>query len=196
MRRPYAGRVASYGGVVYVMLLLLLLLAPSAVAEERTAREYQIKAAFLLNFVRFVEWPATAFPAPDTALRIGVLGDDPFGSALDDTVRGEMVRNRPLVVQRGRTLEELTGCHLIFVSRSEQAKVPEIIAYYNRQAVLMVSDIEDFANRGGTIDFFLDGKKLRFAINQTSAQQQSLKPSAQLLSLGKIVAPLREEERR
>jgi hypothetical protein len=178
------------------MLLLLQFLALSAVAEERSAREYQLKAAFLLNFVRFVEWPASAFPTPEAALHIGVLGDDPFGSALDDTVRGEVVRNRPLVVQRGHTLEELAGCHLIFVSRSEQAKVPEIIAYYNRQAVLTVSDIEGFANRGGTIDFFLEGKKLRFAINQAGAQQQSLKPSAQLLSLAKIVAPLREEERR
>lgn len=182
-------------GRLLLVWIVLSALATGA-AEERPAREYQVKAAFLLNFVRFVEWPAESFPDPAVPLRIGVLGDDPFGMALDDTVRDETVRNRPLAVQRGRTIEELAGCHLIFVSRSEQAKAAEIIAHFGRQAVLMVSDIEGFASRGGTIDFFPDGKRLRFAINQAGAQQQNLKLSAQLLSLGKIVAPLRGGDRR
>src|SRR5882762_8203434 len=95
-------------------------------AQTAPSRENQIKAVFLFNFAQFVEWPAQAFPEARTPLVIGVLGDDPFGAFLDETVRGEKVNNRPLVVQRYRRVEDIEICHILFISASETAKMDRV----------------------------------------------------------------------
>jgi hypothetical protein len=153
------------------------------------SREYQIKAAFLVNFMQFVTWPPNSFTNADAAFRIAVLGEDPFGAALDQTVQGETVNHHKIVVQRARRIEDCKDCQMIFVSRSEEKNLPIILAKLDSGPVLTVSETRDFARRGGIINFYLEGKKVRFEINPTVAQRDKLKISAQLLSLGKIVEP-------
>jgi hypothetical protein len=162
-------------------------LFPARIHAEAASKEYQVKAAFLFNFCRFVEWPASAFPGPAAPIVIGVIGEDPFGTALDDIARDEQVRNRHLVVRHDLKMEEVGLCQLLYIAKPAKDRLADILAAAAPQAVLVVSDIEQFAHHGGMIGFYLEGKKIRFEINAALAQQRNLKLNAQLLSLGKIV---------
>lgn len=157
-------------------------------ASPAPSKEYQIKAAFLFNFLQFVEWPASTFPEADTPVCIGVLGHDPFGSALDETIRNETIHNRKLLVQRSRNVEDLKRCHLLFISKSEKDKIQKILNQVYPGAVLTVSEVDGFARRGGILNFYLEGNKVRFEINPAAAERENLKLSSQLLSLGKIIS--------
>ena len=160
-----------------------------AAPASPVVQEYQVKALFLFNFLQFVEWPEGAFPSPDAPVTIGILGDDPFGPVLDETLRAETVRNRPLVIVRSSRLEDLKNCHLLFIGKSERNRLAAHFSQLEGAPALTVGDTEGFASRGGIINFYLDGKKLRFEINPDAAQRAGLKLSSQLLSLGKIVGP-------
>jgi hypothetical protein len=173
--------------LLFAWALALALSCVPARAQGAATREYQIKAVFLFNFLQFVEWPPEAFSAADTPLRIGVLGDDPFGSALEEAVRDEKVQDRRLEVRRSRRLEDLTDCQLLFICRSEQRRVDEILSALAGRPVLTVSEVDGFARRGGVIAFYPDGKKVRFEINPASARQRGLKMSSELLGLGRLV---------
>jgi hypothetical protein len=165
-----------------------------APAQLAVSKEYQVKAVFLFNFVQFVEWPPEAFTNIDTPICIGVLGEDPFGTALEETVRGEIVQNRKLVVQRSRRVEDLKGCHLMFISKSETERVSGILGDLDPSPVLTVSETQGFAERGGIINLYLAGNKVRFEINLATARRKRLKISSELLSLGKLIEadPVRE----
>jgi len=174
-----------------------LALAPrEAPAQLAASKEYQVKAAFLFNFVQFVEWPAGAFANSNTPICIGILGEDPFGAALEETVRGETVQGRKLIVQRSRRVEELKNCHLIFISKSETERIAAILGDLDPLPVLTVSETQGFAQRGGIINLYLAGNKVRFEINPAAARRKGLKISSELLSLGKIIdaEPLREKQ--
>jgi hypothetical protein len=170
-----------------VLLILAGLAATESPAQPVPSREYQIKAVFLFNFIQFVEWPETAFPTYDAPVRIGILGDDPFGQSMEATIKGETIRNRRLVVERSHRLEDLRDCHLIFFCKSESRQMREILAQLDGRPVLTVSETDGFARLGGVIAFYPDGKKVRFEINSETAQRAGLKMSSQLLELGKIV---------
>jgi hypothetical protein len=176
-----------YGWLPWVWVCLLSFAPVPARAESR---EYQIKAAFLVNFMQFVTWPSNAFANDDAPFCIGVLGDDPFGPALDQTVQGETVNHHKIVVQRRRRIEDCKNCQMVFVSRSEEKNLPVILAKLDSGPVLTVSEMRGFARRGGIINFYLEGNKVRFEINPAVAQRDKLKMSAQLLSLGRIVEPV------
>lgn len=173
-----------------VLLLLCGLAAPPARAASST--EYQLKAVFLFNFAQFVEWPARAFPEADSPLVIGVLGDDPFGAALDQTVRGEVVNRRPLVVQRYRRVEEALGSHILFISHSESARLDQILASLRGRNILTVGESDAFALRGGMIRFLTANNKLRLRINMTAVQAGELTISSKLLRPSEIVSSERE----
>ncbi|MBA3683688.1 MAG: YfiR family protein [Planctomycetes bacterium] len=172
-----------------IALFLWAVPGRQAGAADAPTREYLVKAAFLFNFTQFVEWPAAAFPDDAAPIRLGILGEDPFGRAIDDTVQGETVRNRPLVVVRSRRADELKDCHLVFVARSERSRLDEVAEAFDQAPVLTVSDCDGFTRLGGMIGFFLDGAKVRFEINPSEALSHGLKLSAQLLSLGRLVGP-------
>lgn len=168
--------------------LLGLCGAERAAADSGGAREYEIKAAFLYNFVQFVRWPGAAFPDSRAPFCIGVLGNDPFGSALDDTLRGQSINGHRLMVVRGRNPEDLKQCQVVFVCRSEADHAAEIISEFSGRPVLTVSDVNGFATMGGDIDFYLANDKVRFEINAQSARHHGLEISSQLLELGKMVS--------
>ena len=154
---------------------------------QTAANEYQIKAVFLFNFTQFVDWPANAFSDAQTPLVIGVLGDDPFGPYLDETVRGEKVKDRPLVVQRYRRPADIKTCHVLFISRSESARLDQIFGSLRGRNILTVSDIEGFARRGGMMLFLTQGNKTRLRINLEAAKAANLTISSKLLRPAEII---------
>ena len=150
-------------------------------AQTGPARQYQVKAVFLFNFAQFVDWPPRAFPEPQTPLIIGVLGDDPFGTYLDETVRGEKANDRPLVVQRYRRLGEIKICHVLFISRSETDRLEPILGSLKGRPILTVGDSEDFALHGGMIQFITEKNKIRMQINLEVVKAAGLTVSSKLL---------------
>jgi uncharacterized protein DUF4154 len=180
--------VACRSGVARRLRLAAIVLALSTplvgYAEPRLALEYQVKAGFLYNFVKFVDWPASAFPPTGDAVIIGVIGEDPFGEILDQVLQGKTCcHDRKLVVRRLQRLEHVTECHVLFISASEEARLPEILRLLDGAGVLTVGDIEGFAERGGMIGFHRESNKLRFEINADAASRAGLTISSQLLKL-------------
>ena len=149
--------------------------------------EYQVKAAFLLNFAKFVEWPQDAFQTDKTPITLCVFRHDPFGSALDEIIREKAINNRELLARRVNDLPELKTCQLVFVSGREEKQLPEILNSLKGASALVVGEGEDFAERGGAVQFFLENNKLRFAINVDAIQRARLQASSKLLALARIV---------
>jgi hypothetical protein len=168
------------------LLAGLLLLAGDASAE---LSEHRLKAVFLFNFSRFVEWPPSAFPTADSPFVIGVFGRDPFGSDLDDVVRGETVHGRPLLIRRVQTAQDAAACQILFIPESERAKLDEILAALERSNTLTVSDLDGAARRGAMIRLVTDHEKIRLRINVESARAAGLTISSKLLRAAEIVAP-------
>jgi hypothetical protein len=164
-------------------------LLTAAPAPPAGPTEYQIKAVFIFNFARFVEWPATAFADPRAPFVIGVLGEDPFGGALDEAAGGEKINGRDLVLRRFRRVEEIADCHILFISRSESKRFGEILAALGDRSVLTVSDADEFATRGGMIRFVTERKRVRLRINPAAARAAHLELSSKLLRPAELVNP-------
>ncbi len=173
-----------------VFLGLFHLGAAAAWAAEAPAvvsKEYQLKAAFLYNFTKFVEWPSARFPTATSPIVIGIFRQNPFGDELEKIVKGRMVNHRPIVVKRVQTAEDVLTVHLLFIPVGEENNLPDIT--WTKAAVLAVGESESFATppSDGTIAFTHEGDKVRFAINLESAENSGLKISAQLLKLASDV---------
>lgn len=179
-RRRSTG-LAGLGFLVCALLFSCGLVFP---VQSAPAAEYQIKAVFLFNFAQFVEWPATAFPESHTPLVIGVLGQDPFGAYLDETVRGERVNNHPLTVRRYRRVEEIQTCHVLFISRSEVDRLDQILASLKYRKILTVADVESASGSRVMIRFVTQQNKIRLRINPEAARAANLSISSKLLRLG------------
>jgi hypothetical protein len=167
-----------------VTVLISALLA----VQGQRASEYQVKALFLFNFAQFVDWQPAAAQTP---LLIGILGDDPFGTFLDETVRGERVGVRPIEIRRYRQRADIDTCDILFISRSENERIADILPTLRNRPILTVSDAEDFAKRGGMIQFVNDKNRIRLRINLDAAQAANVVISSKLLRLAEIVAPPR-----
>ena len=167
-----------------------------ALADPPAVKEYVVKAASLYHFIEFVDWPQTAFPEPGGAITIGVLGDDPFGAVLDQAVKDESVKGRKVVVRRFRDVGDVASCHVLFVSKSEKERFPLILKRLDEVPVLTVSEMDGFADGGGVVNFYIEKNKVRFEINQESANRKGLKISSKLLCLGRVVEPKSSQEGR
>ncbi len=169
--------------------------APVVRAQEvDTAKVLKVKAAYLYNFAKFVEWPDGAFENGESPFVIGVLGDDPFGRDLDATVKGKTIAKRAVKVRRLRWDDQvdraqLKDCHILYIGGSEPRRFMEIVAALEDQPVLLVADIAGFAHDGGMIGFVLDGQRIVFEINREAVDRAQLKASARLLKLARIVEP-------
>lgn len=170
---------------VFTALCVAMLLSFQAIGQTS---EYRLKAAFIYNFLPYIEWPAEDFPAANSPLIIGIMGTDPFGKEIDDTFRDKRINNRDVVIRRFKSADKIMPCHVLFVSRSERDRVDEVLRAVHGKSVFSISDIEGFAQAGGTLQFFLEGNKLRFEINPNAAKRARLQVSSKLLRLAKIVA--------
>jgi len=172
---------------VVAILLFALCLSPGPRLGQAPASEYQVKAAFLYNFARFVEWPEGTFPNSTSPFTVCIFGKDPFGRALDDALAGKRVGERSVAVSRIRRAPDLAGCQLVFVSADEAARMAQVSLALRGRHVLLVGENEEFAIAGGTIQFFLQGDRVRFAINPDAAGRAGLRFSSKLLALASIV---------
>jgi hypothetical protein len=151
--------------------------------------EYNVKAAFLYSFGRYVEWPKEAFADRSGAFILGVCGEDTFGQILDRIAQSKTIQGRRIIIQRMATIEELQPCHILFVSRSiPPAQQIAIINKMRDKGTLLVGEVPGFAERGGGINFFLEGGTVRFEINVEAVRQEKLLLDAKLLNLGKKVS--------
>jgi len=179
-------RTARTKRLSILVRLSALLIASVAVAAPAPS-EYQVKAVFLFNFTQFVDWPAQSFSDARAPFVIGVLGRDPFGSALDEAVRGESVNGRPLVVERYRSVTELKPCQILFIDRSAGIDANERLESIRHQGTLTVSDSDAPRLPGVIIRFLSEGKKIRLRINVNSARDAGLTISSKLLRPAEVV---------
>ena len=134
-------------------------------AQTPVAREYQLKAVFLYNFTQFVEWPPSSFSSDQAPMVIGVLGTDPFGTYLEETVAGEKINGHPLLVQHYNTIEDVGACHVLYVNIADKEKREQIMTKLKRRNIITVSDAPDFSEQGGMMRFFTRPGKIKLQVN-------------------------------
>ena len=167
-----------------LLLLFATIFAGRAQAEEDAILlEYKVKAAFLFNFAKFVEWPTTAFKAENSPLAIGILGDTTLPPDLEQAVNGRTVNGRPVVIHRSKRIEDLLEAHVLFIFSSEQADYGQILSGLRGRGVLTVGESPEFLRQGGIIKFVLRDNKVRFEIDRAAAEREGLRISSQLLKL-------------
>jgi YfiR/HmsC-like len=176
-------RIAIAVAVPFVGLPVAALEPPG----PSTAGEYEVKAAYLYHFAKFVAWPPEA-RGDAASFVIAVLGEDPFETALDDALRGKTVEGRKVVVRRASRVEDAVGSQILFISGSEQGRLGTILkALEAAPGTLTVGDMDGFAAHGGVIAFRLEGNRVRLDVSLAAAERARLKISSQLLRLARIV---------
>jgi hypothetical protein len=165
-----------------LMALPLATLQPAAPAQS----EYGLKAAFLYNFCRFIDWPDSAFASPNEPFIIGIAGDDPFGSLLNEAVNGKKYHNRPIRIDHFRSPRDIRRCHLLFVSHANTGRLVPILVAVAGKSVLTVGETEDFRNRGGMITLTAEQNRVRLRINTAALHSANLVVSSKLLRVAEI----------
>lgn len=174
-------------GLAAAAMSCALVIVPMAQAQGSKPTDFQVKAAYLYNFGRFVEWPGKATAAHGDAFTICVLGRDPFGPILDAALAGGTIAGKGVVAKRISSPEESGNCQILFLSLTEDSRLSKIIETVDKNAVLTVSDMPQFVERGGMIQFVLEGNRVRFEVNLTATQRAGLTPSSELLKVATAV---------
>jgi len=169
--------------VILTLGWLLFLESGTARAQEPQPSEYQLKAAFLYNFAKFVEWPTTALPSASSPFVIGILGENPFGEDLAKTVAGKKILEHPISVQLCASLDQATNCHILFISDSEKASLGDLLKRLRGAPVLTVGENDQFLAAGGMVNFVRVANKIHFQINDEPARAAKLKISSKLRNL-------------
>ena len=175
-----AGKLNIFRIFGLLLILICFALSPS---KADSLKEYQIKAAFIYNFIKFIEWPnQNTF---DT-FNICILGKDPFGEAID-ILKGKRVKGWKIKILRMNSLEKAESCQVIFISPSEASSLKEILSFFKNKPILTISEIPGFIEKGGIINFIIINNKIRFEINDKVAREGGLKISSKLLRLARKV---------
>lgn len=182
--RTFAGDSNVRRGRNLTLLIVFCVFLAVNFSRGQQARptESQVKAAYLFNFGKFVRWPAVS-PGSDDSLEICVLGKNPFGSVLDDTVRGETIEGRKVIAKTLPALQDAGGCRILFVSLSEEGRVAGILSEAKHLKALTVSDIPHFAEHGGMIEFINQEERIRFEVNAAPLEEAGLTVSSELLKV-------------
>lgn len=170
------------------VMLLMGSVAPTA-AQDSASSEYLVKAGFIYNFAKLVDWPATAFSQPDSPIVIGILGTDPFGPTIDRVLASKKVNDHGFVIKRIKSAADAKDCHILFISASETSHIGDDIRIAKSMPVLTIGEVPGFANRGGIINLTLEDSKVRFEVNVDAAKAADLNISSRLLALARIVQP-------
>lgn len=160
-----------------------------------TPTDYEVKAVFLYNFAQFIDWPANIFTNQSSPMVIGILGEDPFGSTLDDAVKDETVHGRKIVIKRFSAADDLRTCQILFISQSEKDRVVDVLQELKASPVVTVSEVEQFCEHGGMINFVRQDQNVRLEVNRASAEAVRVKISSQLLGLARLVKTATSGER-
>lgn len=168
-------------------VVLLLLFATPPRSGAQTASESQIKAAYLYNFAKFVEWPARNFPSAAAPIRLCVLNDHSFEAELSQVVKGKSIAGRPVSVVPVQNGEQSRGCQVLFMSSSQARQTRHVMAVLRDTSVLTVGETNGFVEEGGIINFVVQDNRVQFQVNRKAANQAGLRISSRLLSLAKLV---------
>ena len=169
------------------MLFLLLSIFSESVClgQSKNAKVYQLEAAFLYNFTRFINWTSTNNPG-ETQFVIGIVGRDPFEGYIDEIVKGELVDGRSIVIRRYDDVGKIGNCSILFIGFSEPEKIRQALTKVKKQGTLTVGDSPNFVKRGGVVEFFIEDNKVRLKINIDAAKAEGLEISSKLLNLAKL----------
>ncbi len=191
-------RTKAYSLIIITLALFAALIVPQARADSTSSREYRVKAAFLYNFINFVDWPKDKLSKENNSISIGIIGKDPFGNAFEP-IKNKQVKGKKVVIKRldgykelkdsGEQIKSIRLCHLLYICPSEKEKVREIIDLIKDHNVLTVGDTKYFLETGGIINFLLEDNKVCFEVNKTAAERAELKIRSKLLRLAKRVIP-------
>lgn len=154
---------------------------------QSSTSEYELKAAFLFNFTQFVNWPASSFSSPQSPMVIGIIGKDPFGSYLEQAIKGENVNGHPIIVQHYSSVEDINSCQILFINVNDKKKLTQIVTGLNKKNILTVGDKSDFLERGGMIKFLNKNNKIKLQVNLSATKEANLIISSKLLRLVDIV---------
>jgi hypothetical protein len=197
LERENKARLNSAGGTadfrrkvrsrLSMLLSGLVLCSLGSGVQGQVATEYQVKAAFLFNFAKFVEWPASSFSDASAPLRICVFGRDPFGEELRNITREKTVNGHKLEIIQVLDLQVARTCQILFIASSEMGRLKQILETLRGSDALTVADTKGFVEQGGMINFVLENSRVQFEVNRKAAEQSGLKISSKLLSVAKLV---------
>lgn len=180
-KKPRSG--ARWLGAVALAVLSVFAAAQPADEAGKEFTEYEVKAAFLINFAKYVEWPDKAFPESDSPFKIGVLGPNPFGDTLKRLASDQELDGRKITIKQSDNIEELIACHIVFLPGPDRKSTSTELEIFKELPVLTVGEQAGFAEQGGTVNFVLVETKVKFEINTASANRTDLKVSPRLLRL-------------
>src|SRR5258708_1835212 len=185
--QPWSNRPGPRAVCVALLLVWAWVLPVRGVDAQRGPTEYQVKAAYMLNFLKFVEWPGD--PNADIHERwiIGIVGENPFRDELTQIITGKTVQGHELEVSQFQPGEDFRDCRVLFISASEKKRLPTTLGALNGSSVLTVGDMDHFIESGGMIQFVMEEKRVRFAIDISASSRARLKVSSKLLSLARTV---------
>ncbi len=178
---PYPHRRSRLRRAWSALLAAWLLLGTGLASRTQEPMEYLVKGVYLFKFGDYVEWPAESLPKPGMPFVIGILGDDPFGAALDQAVKGRTIQGRPILLRRLARVEEARDVHILYIGASEARRWEHVLSGLQGRSVLTVSD--GSLQPGAVINFVIQGNKVRFEINADAADRVDLKLSSKLMSL-------------
>jgi len=179
---------SRFPGRASAVLILLCLMSPGAAQDSPEALpEYILKAGFLYNFAKYVDWPPGAFEKDDSPIIIGISGKDPFGSGLEKTFQNKTVKNRAFTIVRFAEPEDIRRCHMLFIARSEKSRLPQILTQAAQWHALTVGEEESFARSGGVTNILIENEKPKLEVNPEAAEKAGLTINAKLLKAATIV---------
>jgi hypothetical protein len=185
--RPGGSGLFWFSSVMVCPAALLCLSAGGARADQESASAYEIKAAFLYNFALHVEWPASAFDTPNSEILIAVLGEDPFKGFLDNAVKDKTAQGRSLKVLHPAKPGELAKCHILFVPDGEKEHMTKVREFVKDGPILVVGESEKLLEQGVVMNFFIEEKRVRFALSLKAAKKQNLKIGSKLQKIARVV---------
>ncbi len=179
---------SALGALLITAFLLLIpadLWAGNASADDPTVTEYEVKAAYIYYFAKFIEWSPEAFVSKSTPLTIGIIGDDEFGRLLGNIVKNKTIQDRPIAVRPVKTPADFRTCHMVFVSSSEQKRFRQIADSLQGTAILTITEAEEGSSVRGIMNLFVEGGKVQFEVDMSAAEKANLRISSKLLRLAR-----------
>lgn len=178
--------------IVFLFIWVIVFYLPGQInaqpsTSEIEAGEYQIKAAYLYNFIKFVEWPDSVFTDPEEPIVLGILGHDPFGNEIDQMLANKLVKGRSVVIKRYNRNDVINDCHLLFISDSEKSYLSHLLqTKLGNSPILNIGDMDNYTESGGMVQFITQNDNIHFAINLKAVNKSGIVMSSRLLKLAKI----------